>query len=67
MPEAAISMRRPAGKWVTALHLAQMIPQPLVFGCYLGVAEAMRDSAVILVAKRADKSDVCDMVGEMEL
>ena len=67
VPEAAISMRRPAGKWVTSLHLTQMIPQPLVFGCYLGVAEAMRDRAVALLAKRADKSGVCDILGEMEL
>jgi alkylation response protein AidB-like acyl-CoA dehydrogenase len=67
VPEAAISMRRPAGKWVTALHLAQMIALPLVFGCYLGVAEVMRDRVVAMAAKRADKSGVCDMVGEMEL
>ena len=67
VPEAAISMRRPAGKWGTPLYLTSMIPLPLVFGCYLGIAEAIRDLAVSLVAKRADKSGVCDMIGEMEL
>jgi alkylation response protein AidB-like acyl-CoA dehydrogenase len=67
VPEAAISVRRPAGKWVTALHLAQMIALPLVFGCYVGVAEAMRDRVVAMAAKRGDRSGVCDMVGEMEL
>jgi alkylation response protein AidB-like acyl-CoA dehydrogenase len=67
VPEAAISVRRPAGKWVAALHLAQMIALPLVFGCYVGVAEAMRDRVVAMAAKRGDRSGVCDMVGEMEL
>ena len=46
VPEAAVSMRRPAGKWVVPFHLMQMIALPLIVGCYLGVAEAMRDRVV---------------------
>ena len=65
--EGAISLRRPAGKWVVPLHLAQMIALPLVFGCYVGVAEAMRDSVVAVVTTRSDTNGACDIVGEMEL
>ena len=46
VPEAAISMRRPPGKWVPPFQLMQMIALPLVLGCYVGVAEAMRDRAI---------------------
>ena len=57
MTEAAVSMRRPPGKWVVPFHLMQMIALPLMVGCYLGVAEAMRDRVVAMAAKRADTSD----------
>jgi alkylation response protein AidB-like acyl-CoA dehydrogenase len=66
VPEAAVSMRRPPGKWVPQLQLMQIIALPLVLGCYLGVAEAMRDRAVAILVKRADTSAVVDIVGEID-
>jgi alkylation response protein AidB-like acyl-CoA dehydrogenase len=66
VPEAAVTMRRPPGKWVIPFHLMQMIALPLIFGCYVGVAEAMRDRAITLVAKRADNPGLLDIVGDMD-
>ena len=66
VPETAVTMRRPPGKWVPQLQLMQMIALPLVLGCYLGVAEAMRDRAVAMATKRADNPGLVDIVGEMD-
>ena len=66
VPEAAITMRRPAGEWVPGMQLMQMIALPLVLGCYLGVAEAMRDRAIAMAAKRADNAGLIDIVGELD-
>ena len=66
VPEAAISMRRPPGVWVPQFQLMQMIALPLILGCYLGVAEEIRDRTVAMVVKRADSSGSVDIVGEME-
>ncbi len=66
VPEAAVSIRRPPGRWIPQLELMQIIALPLVLGCYLGVAEAMRDRAVAIAVKRADTAEVVDIVGEMD-
>jgi alkylation response protein AidB-like acyl-CoA dehydrogenase len=66
VPEGAVSMRRPAGKWVLQFHLMQMIALPLIVSCYLGVAEAMRDRVVRIVVERADKPGLVDVLGEMD-
>jgi alkylation response protein AidB-like acyl-CoA dehydrogenase len=66
VPEAAVSIRRPPGRWVPQLQLMQIIALPLVLGCYLGVAEAMRDRVVAIAVKRVDTSEVVDIVGEMD-
>lgn len=46
VPDSAISARRPQGKWHLLLHLAVMIAWPIVYGVYLGTAEAARDLTV---------------------
>ena len=66
VPEAAITMRRPAGEWVPGIQLMQIIALPLILGCYLGVAEAMRDRAIAMAAKRADNAGLVDIVGELD-
>jgi alkylation response protein AidB-like acyl-CoA dehydrogenase len=66
VPEAAVSMRRPPGRWVPPLQLMQIIALPLVLGCYLGVAESMRERAVAIAVKRVDTSEVVDIIGEMD-
>ena len=51
--DAAVSLRRPAGQWIPLFHLyAIIIPLPLIYAVYLGVAEAARDAAIGLARKR---------------
>jgi alkylation response protein AidB-like acyl-CoA dehydrogenase len=67
VPEAAISLRRPAGKWTTLFQLyASMIPLPLVYGVYLGAAEAARDTALALARKRPGDPGLPYVIGEMD-
>ena len=67
VPESAVSMRRPAGQWVPMFHLyASIIPLPLVYGVYVGIAEAARDAALASARKRRDEPGLAHLVGEME-
>jgi alkylation response protein AidB-like acyl-CoA dehydrogenase len=66
VPEAAISMRRPPGKWVPPFQLMQMIALPLILGCYVGVAEAMRDHATAITVKSPGNPDLVDIIGAMD-
>ena len=67
VPDAAVSLRRPAGKWIPLFHLyACIIPLPLIYAVYLGVAEAARDQALGPARQRADDPGLVNLVGEME-
>ncbi|HEY1298893.1 MAG TPA: acyl-CoA dehydrogenase family protein [Stellaceae bacterium] len=67
VPESAVSLRRPQGKWHLALHLGVMMALPIIYGVYLGIAEAARDLALRRARERARNSaDLCYLVGEME-
>ena len=66
VPEAAVSLRRPPGKWVLPFQLMQMIALPLVLSCYVGVAEAMRDRAIAIATKSSSNPDLVDIAGEMD-
>lgn len=63
--DAAVSVRRPAGKWHPSMHVISMVAFPLVYAAYTGVAEAARDIAVAAAKKRNDPS-VVEAVGELE-
>lgn len=65
VPEAAVSVRRPAGEWHPAMHLVTKIAFPLIYAVYLGLAEAARDKAVAIVAAKP-KPDLELAIGEME-
>jgi acyl-CoA dehydrogenase len=67
VPDSAVSLRRPAGKWIPIFHLsACIIPLPLIYAVYLGIAEAARDAALALVRKRSADPELAYLVGEME-
>src|SRR5262245_49353224 len=67
VPDAAISLRRPAGKWTTLFQVyASMIPLPLVYGVYVGAAEAARDTALALARKRPADPGLAYVIGEMD-
>lgn len=52
VPDAAISGRRPKGKWHMLFHAISMIALPLIYSAYVGVAESARDKAVDTARKR---------------
>ena len=64
--DAAVSVRRPKGKW----HPFFDVITPLIFGlicsAYLGVAETAREIAVAQVQKKRDEPIVQSTVGEMD-
>jgi alkylation response protein AidB-like acyl-CoA dehydrogenase len=62
--DAAVSVRRPAGKWHMSMQLISMVAFPLVYAVYTGIAEAARDIAVAAAKKRGP--DAVDAVGEMD-
>lgn len=66
VPEAAISGRRPQGKWHLLFHMISMLAFPLVYSAYLGVAEGARATALAVARKRADDGSFAYLIGEME-
>ena len=66
VPDAAISGRRPQGKWHMLFHVVSMIAFPLMYSAYLGVAEGARAKALEIARKRPDDGNLAYVVGEME-
>jgi alkylation response protein AidB-like acyl-CoA dehydrogenase len=66
VPDAAVALRRPRGKWHPLFHLLTMLALPLVYAVYLGVAEAARERALALVRRRRSDSHLLQLVGELE-
>ena len=66
VPDAAVSVRRPSGRWSHAWHLVAMTALPLIYSVYVGVAEAARDVAVCEAARRRDDPTTQELVGAMD-
>jgi alkylation response protein AidB-like acyl-CoA dehydrogenase len=66
VPEAAVSMRRPPGKWHPFYIAVATVALPLVMSAYLGVAEAAAELARGIAAKKRNDPNVLYLVGEME-
>ena len=67
VPNSGILLRRPAGKLSEPFHLSPgMIPLPLVYAVYLGVAEAAYDTAVAIARKRPHDHGLPYLIGEMQ-
>jgi acyl-CoA dehydrogenase len=64
--DGAISARRPQGKWHPLIHTVVLVVFPLVYGVYLGIAEAARELAVARARRKSADPDLCYLVGEME-
>jgi alkylation response protein AidB-like acyl-CoA dehydrogenase len=64
--EAAVTARRPAGKWHPLFDMLCLISLPLVFAVYLGVAQAARARALEMVRKRKADDVLLQQIGEME-
>jgi alkylation response protein AidB-like acyl-CoA dehydrogenase len=66
VPDSAISGRRPVGEWHMLFHVICKIAFALIYAAYLGLAEAARDKAVSIAAKRSPDPLVAQLAGEME-
>jgi alkylation response protein AidB-like acyl-CoA dehydrogenase len=66
LPDAAVGGTRPQGKWHPLFHVISMIAIPLIYGVYVGIAEAARDQALAFAAKRRTDHHLLDLVGGME-
>ncbi|MCJ8157907.1 acyl-CoA dehydrogenase family protein [Sphingomonas sp. LaA6.9] len=66
VPEAAISGRRPQGKWHMLFHIISMIAFPLIYSAYLGVADGARQTAIGIARKKPENPMLIALVGEME-
>jgi alkylation response protein AidB-like acyl-CoA dehydrogenase len=66
VPDAAVGIRRPQGKWHLLFHLTVLLALPIIYSVYVGVAEAARDLALREATKRRHDPDVPYLVGEMD-
>ena len=66
VPESAITMRRPAGKWHPLFDLLCLFALPLVYAVYLGVAQSARERALDMVRRRRPSELAQQQIGEME-
>jgi alkylation response protein AidB-like acyl-CoA dehydrogenase len=66
VPDAAVSVRRPAGRWSLPMHVTAAQALPIVYSVYVGVAEAARALALDVAAKKRDDPTTQRLVGEMD-
>jgi alkylation response protein AidB-like acyl-CoA dehydrogenase len=66
VPDAAVALRRPSGKWHPLIHTVAMVALPVFNAVYVGVAEAARDLALEAAKRRKDDRLVQAHAGEME-
>jgi acyl-CoA dehydrogenase len=66
VPDAAISARRPSGRWSDVWHVVAATALPIVYSVYVGVAETARDVALREAARRRGDGAVQELAGAME-
>ncbi len=66
VPQNAVTLRRPRGKWHPFYSVVAVVAQPIVMSAYVGVAEAARDLALQHLQRKRDDPDVWYTVGEMD-
>ena len=66
VPDSAVGVRRPSGRWSHAWHVVATHALPLIFSVYVGVAEAARMLALSRVAAKRHDAATQQAVGRME-
>ena len=66
VPDAAISGKRPQGKWHPLFHSISMIAFSLIYSAYAGVADGARAMALAVARGRSPDEGLTQLVGEME-
>jgi alkylation response protein AidB-like acyl-CoA dehydrogenase len=65
VPESAVGLRRPKGKWHPFFNVIAAVAIPLIMAVYVGVAEAAYDLALQQAAKKREDPQVPLLIGEM--
>jgi acyl-CoA dehydrogenase len=66
VPDAAVGIRRPAGRWGKPFFQIASVALPLIYAVYVGIAEAARDLALRAAQKRRQDPATQRAVGAME-
>lgn len=66
VPDSAVGVRRPAGRWSPVWHVIATMALPLIVSVYVGVAEAARTLALSRAAARRHDAAMQQSVGRME-
>jgi acyl-CoA dehydrogenase len=66
VPDAAVSGRRPQGKWHPLFHAITLVAFPIIYSAYAGVAESARAAALEVARKKPADEGLVQTVGEME-
>ncbi|HWW55435.1 MAG TPA: acyl-CoA dehydrogenase family protein [Sphingopyxis sp.] len=66
LADAAVSGRRPQGKWHPLFHIISMIAFPLIYSAYVGVAESARDAALDVARRKPASAGLIALAGEMQ-
>jgi alkylation response protein AidB-like acyl-CoA dehydrogenase len=66
VPESAVSLRRPRGKWHPFFNVAAAVAMPLIMAVYVGVAEAAAAVACREATKKRGDPHLPYLLGEME-
>jgi acyl-CoA dehydrogenase len=66
VPDGAIGVRRPAGRWSPAWHVVATIALTMIISVYVGIAEGARALALRLAAGRRHDVGTQELVGEMD-
>ena len=66
VPDAAVGVRRPSGRWSHAWHVVATMALPIIYSVYVGVAEAARDIAAREAGRRRDDHAVQELIGAMD-
>jgi alkylation response protein AidB-like acyl-CoA dehydrogenase len=66
VPEGAVALRRPKGKWHRLYHIIVLIALPLIYSVYVGIAEAARQIALTGATGRRSDPAVQLAAGEMD-
>ncbi len=64
--DAAISGRRPQGKWHHLFHTISMLAFPIIYSAYMGVADGARAKALEVARKKPDDGNTAYLAGELE-
>ncbi len=67
VPDAAVGVRRPPGRWTPVWHVVATIALPIIYSVYVGVAEAARDLALDAAGRRRDDDETQELVGTMDV